>query len=105
MTDKIKGRLWPALRSRSQVAKLLLGSDRVLGGLGDAELHDSLGLDLDGFAGLWVASHAGFTVRLHQAAQAGHDEHAVLLGFFDSDIGQFFKKSRRSLVGEFGLLG
>src|SRR5437016_12302047 len=43
-------------------SKLLLGGDRVLGGLGDAELHHRLGLDLNGFAGLRVASYAGLEI-------------------------------------------
>src|SRR5258708_1391615 len=83
----------------------LLGSDRVLGSLGDAELYHGLRLDLDRFARLRVASNAGLAVRFHQPAEAGHNEHAVLLGFFHSDVGQVLKKSCDSLVGKFSFLG
>ena len=75
--------------------KLLFRGDRVFRGLGDAELHNGLRLDLDGFAGLRVASHAGLAVRLHQAAQAGDDEYAVLLGLFDRGVGQVLQKCGR----------
>src|ERR1051325_12111674 len=68
---------------RSEIkSKLLLGSDRILGGLGYAELHHGLGLDLDRLAGLWVAAYAGFAMRLYQAAEAGNHENAGLLVFF-----------------------
>ena len=88
---KIKSRPEPAFDSISE-QRLLLGSDRVLRSLGDAELHDGLGFDLDGFSGLRIASHAGFAMRLHETAQAGHDEHAVLLGLFDRGVGQVLQK-------------
>src|ERR1700675_2710420 len=84
---------------------LLLGGDRVLRGLGDAELHDGLSLDLDGFTGLRVASHASLAVRLHQTAEAGNNEDAILLGFFDSGIGQLLQKRRRGFIGKLSLLG
>src|ERR1700730_953411 len=83
----------------------LFGSDRVLGGLGYAELDHGLGLDLDGLAGLRIASDAGLAMRFHQPAQAGHNEHAVLLGLFYSDIGELLEKSSDSLVGKFSFLG
>src|SRR5689334_23749823 len=54
----------------NQKPELLLGGDRVLGGLGDAELHYGLGFDLDGFASLRIASHAGLAMRLYQPAQS-----------------------------------
>src|ERR1039458_5566596 len=66
--QKNKGRPGPAFEIHFK-QRLLLGCDRVLRGLGDAELHDGLSLDLDGFAGLRVASHASLAVRLHQTAQ------------------------------------
>jgi len=64
--------------------KLLGTEDRVLRGLGDAELHHTLGLDLDGFAGLGVAAHAGGAVLQHQLADAGQSESIlrVLVGEF-----------------------
>src|SRR6266849_1887012 len=68
-------------------AQLLLGSDCVFRGLGDAELDHGLGLDLNGLACLRVTSYAGLAVRLHQTAEAGDDKHAVLFGVFDGDVG------------------
>jgi len=59
-------------------SKLLLGGDRVFGSLGDAELHDGLGFDLNRLTGLGIASHTGLAMRFHQAAEAGDDEHAIL---------------------------
>src|SRR5580704_9295720 len=67
----------PSYRSHHELR--LFGSDCVLGSLGDAELYHGLGLDLNGLAGLRIASDAGFAVRFHQPAEAGHNEHAVLL--------------------------
>src|SRR5690606_6199950 len=46
-------------------ARLLNAEDRVLGSLGDAELHDGLGSDLDFFAGLRIGTDPGFTLLLH----------------------------------------
>jgi len=60
--------------------KLLLRRDCILRSLGYAELHHGLGLNLNRLAGLRIASHAGFAVRLHQAADAGNDENTILLG-------------------------
>ena len=37
-------------------------------------------------------------MRLHQAAQSGHDEYAVLLGFFDGGVGEVLEERRRGLV-------
>src|SRR5579872_1478910 len=102
---KNKGRPGPAFEFNLKQKLRLLGGDRVLRGLGHAELHDGLSLDLDGFAGLRVASHASLAVRLHQTAEAGHYENAVLLGFFDSGVGQVLQKRRRGFVGELGFLG
>src|SRR5271165_28899 len=105
---KNKGRPKPAfeiiLKYHLKASALLLGSDRVLGGLGDAELHHGLGLDLNGLAGLRIASDAGLAVRFHQPAEAGHYEHAVFLGFLHSDVSQLLKKSGDSLVRKFSLL-
>src|SRR5579863_4146209 len=101
---KSKAGTKPAFDS-NQKSKLLLGRDRVFRGFGDAELHDRLGLDLDRFAGLGIAAHAGFAVRLHQAAETGNDEDAVLLGFFDSGVREMLQERRRGFVGELSLLG
>src|ERR1700721_2440189 len=102
--EKNKGRPGPAFGTDLK-QELLLRGDRVFRGLGDAELHDSLSLDLDGFAGLRVTSHASLAVRLHQTAQTGHNENAVLLGFFDGGVGQLLQERRRGFVGKLGLLG
>src|SRR5579864_8858576 len=83
----------------------LLGSDCVFRGLGHTELHDSLGLDLDWFAGLRVAAHAGFAVGLHQAAQSGDYEYPVLFGLFDRGISEMLQERCRLFVVDFELLG
>ena len=49
---------------------LLGAEDGVLGGLGDAELHDALGRDLDLFAGGRVAADAGLAVHQDELAEA-----------------------------------
>jgi protein-S-isoprenylcysteine O-methyltransferase Ste14 len=84
---------------------LLRWGDRVLGGLGHAELDHRLGLDLDGFAGLRVASDAGLALRLHQAADAGNHKYAVLLGFLDGRLCQKVQEGCHLLVGQFQFLG
>ncbi len=48
------------------MAKLFRAQDRVLGGLGDAKLHDPLGGNFDGLARGRVAAYAGFAVHQHQ---------------------------------------
>ncbi len=52
-----------------RAGRWLLGAeDRILGGLGHAELHDPLGRNFDGFAGGRVAAHALLAVHQHQLA-------------------------------------
>src|ERR1700730_10489245 len=80
-----------------------LRRDRVLRGLCHAELYDRLRLGLNWFAGLRVASHAGLAMRLHEAAEAGHNEHTVLLRFFNRRICQVLQKRRDCLVVGFEL--
>src|SRR5215469_7346275 len=94
----------PAFDSNREM-KLLLRSNRVLGSLGDAELPYRLRLDLDRFAGLRIAAHAGFPVCLHEAAQPRHGEDTVLLGFFDGGVGEMLEKCRRGFVVDLGLFG
>jgi len=53
--------------TRNGKPALLLGGDCVLGSFCDAELHYSLGFDLDGFTSLRIASHAGLAVRFYQS--------------------------------------
>src|SRR5208282_1241284 len=89
---------------QSGMQLLLGGGNDVLRSLGYAELDDGLGLDLDGFTGLGVAANAGLALSLHQAADAGDDEDAVLLGFLDGGLGEQVKEGRGLFVGEFELL-
>src|SRR5215469_16011548 len=92
----------PAFRLISEY--LLLGGDRVLCGLRDAELHDGLCLDLNRLTRLRVAAHTSLAVCFHQAAEARYDEHAVLLGFLDGGVSEVLQKRRRCLVRGFELL-
>jgi len=89
-----------------QCGQLLLGgSDDVLGSLGYAELDNGLGLDLDGRAGLRVAADARLALCLYEAADAGDNKHAVLLGFLDGGLSQQVQEGSGLLVGQFHLLG
>src|SRR5579863_6612811 len=98
-----KPRLLPFL---GQSGTLLLGGGNdVLCSLGDTELHHGLCFDLDGLARLRVAADSGFALRLHQAADTGNDEDAVLLGFLDRSLGKQIEKRGRLLVGQLELLG
>src|SRR5467141_1946365 len=97
---KIKGRTEPAFAMDLAWRELFLGSDRILGG---AELYHGLRLNLDGLASLRIASDTRLAMRLHQPAQAGHHEYAVLLGFFDGGISQLFQEQRCSFIVELGL--
>ena len=67
---------------------LLRRRDCVLGSFGDAELDHGLGFDLDGLAGLGVASEAGLAICLDQFSDAGDGELAVLLGLLDGRLSQ-----------------
>src|SRR5207245_11011209 len=58
---------------------LLLAKHRVLQALGEAELADALGRDLDRLTGLWIASDSRLAVRKHQLPAALQEEHAALL--------------------------
>src|SRR5712692_5957300 len=73
-------------RSNAQ-RRARLAEHSVFEGLGWAQPHDGLGLDLDGLAGLRVAAHARLTVRLHRTAQPGDDELArAALEFFHRQL-------------------
>jgi hypothetical protein len=76
----------------------------VFGDLGDAELDHGLGLDLDGLSGLGIATEAGLALCLHQFADAGNGELAVLLGLFDCGLSQQFEGGCSLLVGDLELL-
>src|SRR5579862_7107947 len=82
---------------------LLDWSDDVLGSLGYAELHDGLGLDLDGRAGLRVAANAGLALCLYETADSRDDEYPVLLCLFDGGLGEQVEEGANLLVGEFEL--
>src|SRR5271157_4562056 len=94
----------PASLCFSGAGKLLLGCDRVLRGLGHAELNHGLGRNLDCFAGLRIAAHARLAVRLHQTAHTRQYEYAGLLGLFDCNLRERLNESRGLLVSEFQLL-
>src|SRR3954466_3298167 len=81
--------------SRSALGLLLFGgSDVVFYGFRQIELGHRLRGDLDRFAGLRIAAHARFALRLLQAAEAGKNEDAVFLGFFDRGVSQ--RQQKRS---------
>ena len=73
---------------------LLCGCDGVpFATLGYAELDDSLGLDLDGLAGIWGLRPRRVTLALclDELADAGDGELAVLLGLFDCGVCEQFE--------------
>jgi hypothetical protein len=82
--------------------KLLAAEDRVLRGFGDAELHDALGLDLDGLAGLRVAAHAGGAVLEDELADAGQREGVFRV--LVSERGEVFENFAGLFLGDFSLL-
>src|SRR5215467_8047918 len=85
-------------------SKLL--QNRILENLRRAQANDSLGLDLDGLAGLRIAAHARLTMCLHHASDAGNDELACrTLGFLHRELVQLFEEGRRLLLGCAELLG
>src|SRR5262245_6800813 len=60
---------------------LLLAKHRVLQTLREAELAHALGGNLEGLAGLWIATDARLAIREDQLAEARQEEDAALLGF------------------------
>src|SRR2546426_2149985 len=71
----------------------------VLEGLGSAQAHHGLGLDLDGLAGLRVAAHARLAVGFHRAADIGDDEFSrSALALSYRQLEELFKKHRCSLL-------
>ena len=48
--------------------QLLGAQNRVLGCLGDTELHNALGGNLDGLARGWISAHASLAIHQHQLA-------------------------------------
>src|SRR6185503_8004782 len=68
-----------SVRYASPSAALLLPKHRVLQALGESELHDALRGDLDGLAGLGVATHARLAVREDEASESRKDEDVLRL--------------------------
>ena len=85
------------------IERLLGAEDRVLRGLGHAELHDLLGLDLDDFAGGRVATLASLAVHEDELAEAGEREGVlrVLVGEGGDDL----EDRDGLLLADLGLLG
>jgi hypothetical protein len=84
---------------------LLDGCDCVFCGLGDAELNNGFGFDLDGFASLGVAAGAGLALCLDEAAETGDNKNAVFLGFLDGGFGEQVKEGDGLLAGELEFFG
>ena len=82
---------------------LLRAQDRILGGLGHTEFHDPLGLDLDCFAGRWIASLARLAIHQHQFAQARQGE--AVLRVLVSQLHNGLDDLRRLPLGEVVLGG
>src|SRR5881296_4073612 len=83
---------------------LLLAKHRVLQALGEAELADALGRDLNRLAGLWIAPDPRLAVREHQLPEARQEEHAALLRFLGGEVERLVEDTLDLLPGEAGLL-
>ena len=81
--EKIKGTP-PGRVPFVKCGRLLRAQDGVLGSLRHAELHDTLGRDLDLFASGRVASDARLAVHEHQLAQTGERE--TVFGILVSEV-------------------
>src|SRR5690606_25687982 len=77
----------------------------VLGGLGDAELHDGLGRNLNRGAGGRVAALASLAVDLHELAEVTDGEHTVLLDFGEGERVEGVHESGGVLLLHAGLFG
>src|SRR5919107_1846860 len=71
--------------------RLLLGDDRVLDGLAQAELERGLGRNLYRFAGLRVAALARLALGENHLAEAGKLELAVLLDLAGGKVRQLLE--------------
>ena len=76
----------------------LHAENRVLGRLGDAELHDFLGLDLDCLASRRITSDARLAIDQDELAEAGDGER--VLGVLVGEAGELFKDFDGLLFGE-----
>jgi len=83
--------------------KLLGSEDRILRRLGDAELDDALGGDLDGFAGLGIAADACGAIFQHELADTGQGE--GVLGVLVGKRGQMIQDFGRLLFRDFSFFG
>lgn len=72
----------------------------VLSSLGNTELHDRLGSDLDLGARGRVAAHACSALDLHEFTQAWNDKFAVRLHMLQSHVHKRFDKHRRVLFAD-----
>jgi len=79
--------------------KVLLGTEHsVFAGLGDAELYYSLGRNLDGFAGGWIAYDAGGTVNEDELAETR--QRKLILGVLVSQLSDRVEDLDSLLFGE-----
>src|SRR5688500_673920 len=96
-------RNWSFTLPGNREALLLGPQDRVLGGLGDAELDDLLRRNLDLLPGRGVAADARLAVHQHQLADARNRE--AVLGLLVSEAGQRFEEAVGLLLGNLRGLG
>src|SRR4030095_11709452 len=82
---------------------LLLAKHRVLQALGEAELADTLGRDLDRLAGLRIAPDPRLAGCGHQPPEARQEEHAALLRFLGGEVERLVEDTLDLLPGEAGL--
>ena len=82
---------------------LFFAENCVLGSFGNAELHDSLGLDLDGFTGGGIPTDTGFAIDQNQLAEPWNGE--GVLGVFVSECSEMFKNLDGLLFGDAVLFG
>src|SRR5581483_4777156 len=82
---------------------LLCAENGVFARLGDAELHDLLGRDLDRCAGERVAAHARLAVHHHELSESGDGE--ALLGLLVREVAQRLEHRGRRLLRDFSGFG
>jgi hypothetical protein len=71
-----------------------------------AQADDGLRLDLDRFTGLGVAAHAGFAMRLDDAAESrNHEFTRAALGFFHGELEELFEEESCGFLGKAGFFG
>src|ERR1044071_502028 len=92
-----------ALRTRSEcLARMengLLGAENgVFGGLGDSELHNFLGGNLDGLTGGRIAALTSLTIHEHELSQPGQGE--AVLGVLVSQLSNVLENFRGLLLGD-----